>query len=84
MIQTISTFYRRSLADDPTSDVPLREEFALQQLYLDIEAVRFPAPAARALSSARRARGRAGAGDDPAAAGRELGQARGRAELAAR
>jgi signal transduction histidine kinase len=42
MIQTISTFYRRSLADDPTSEVPLREEFALQKLYLDIEAVRFP------------------------------------------
>jgi hypothetical protein len=42
MIQTISTFYRRSLADDPTSDVPLREEFALQKLYLDIETVRFP------------------------------------------
>ncbi|RIV92328.1 sensor histidine kinase [Aurantiacibacter xanthus] len=43
MIQTISTFYRRSLADDPTSDVPLRNEIALQQLYLEIEAVRFPA-----------------------------------------
>ncbi|MEO0062218.1 MAG: hypothetical protein RLZZ08_778 [Pseudomonadota bacterium] len=43
MIQTISTFYRRSLAADPTADVPLREEFALQKLYLDIEAVRFPA-----------------------------------------
>jgi signal transduction histidine kinase len=42
MIQTISTFYRRSLADDPTSDVPLREEFALLKLYLDIESVRFP------------------------------------------
>ena len=42
MIQTISTFYRRSLADDPTADVPLREEFALQKLYLDIEAIRFP------------------------------------------
>lgn len=42
MIQMISTFYRRSLADDPTSDVPLREEIALQRLYLDIEAVRFP------------------------------------------
>ena len=42
MIQTISTFYRRSLADDPTADVPLREEFALQKLYLEIEAVRFP------------------------------------------
>lgn len=42
MIQTISTFYRRSLADDPTSDVPLSEEFALQRLYLEIEGVRFP------------------------------------------
>lgn len=42
MIQQLSTFYRHSLADDPTADVPLREEFALQQLYLDIEAVRFP------------------------------------------
>ena len=42
MIQTLSTFYRRSLADDPTSDVPLREEFALQKLYLEIESVRFP------------------------------------------
>ena len=30
MIQALSSFYRRSLADDPTSDVPLREEFALQ------------------------------------------------------
>jgi len=42
MIQTISTFYRHSLADDPTSDVSLEDEFALQKLYLDIEAVRFP------------------------------------------
>ena len=42
MIQTISTFYRRSLADDPTADVPLSAEFELQKLYLDIEAVRFP------------------------------------------
>lgn len=42
MIQTLSTFYRRSLADDPTSDVTLREEFALQKMYLEIEAVRFP------------------------------------------
>ena len=42
VIQTLSTFYRRSLADDPTADVPLREEFALQKLYLDIEAIRFP------------------------------------------
>ena len=42
MIQTISRFYRRSLADDPTADVTLEEEFDLQRLYLDIEEVRFP------------------------------------------
>ncbi len=42
MIHMISTFYRRSLADDPTSEVPLRDEIALQRLYLDIETVRFP------------------------------------------
>ena len=42
MIQTISNFYRHSLADEPTSDVALADEFALQRHYLDIEAVRFP------------------------------------------
>ncbi len=42
MIQTISRFYRHSLADEPTGDVYLKDEFDLQQLYLDIEAVRFP------------------------------------------
>ena len=42
MIQSLSAFYRRSLADDPTSDVRLRDEFELQKLYLDIEGVRFP------------------------------------------
>ena len=42
MIQTISTFYRRSLAGDPTGDMPLTEEIALQRLYLEIESVRFP------------------------------------------
>lgn len=42
MIQTISRFYRHSLADEPTSDVALADEFNLQKLYLDIEAVRFP------------------------------------------
>ncbi len=42
MIQTMSRFYRHSLADDPTSDVPLKDEFDLQKLYLDIEATRFP------------------------------------------
>ena len=42
MIQTISRFYRHSLATEPTADVGLRDEFDLQKLYLDIEAVRFP------------------------------------------
>lgn len=42
MIQTISNFYRYSLADDPSSDVELAEEFKLQRQYLEIEQVRFP------------------------------------------
>ncbi|HEX5644746.1 MAG TPA: histidine kinase, partial [Erythrobacter sp.] len=42
MIQTMSRFYRHSLADDPTGDVLLADEFDLQKLYLDIETVRFP------------------------------------------
>ena len=42
MIQTISRFYRHSLANEPTADVALRDEFDLQRLYLDIQAGRFP------------------------------------------
>ncbi len=42
MIQTMSRFYRHSLADELTNDVALRDEFDLQRLYLAIEAVRFP------------------------------------------
>lgn len=42
MIQTISRFYRHSLANEPTSDVALKDEFDLQKLYLAIEQVRFP------------------------------------------
>src|SRR3990167_3030458 len=42
MIQSISRFYRHSLAGDPTADMPLEDEIALQRHYLDIEAVRFP------------------------------------------
>ncbi len=42
MIQTISRFYRHSLADDPTGDVTLEDEIDLQEHYLDIESVRFP------------------------------------------
>jgi LytS/YehU family sensor histidine kinase len=42
MIQTLSTFYRHTLSGDPTSDMSLADEIELQQLYLKIEAVRFP------------------------------------------
>ncbi len=42
MIQTISSFYRHSLTNEPTSDVPLEQEFDLQKHYLNIEEVRFP------------------------------------------
>jgi two-component system LytT family sensor kinase len=42
MIMNLSTFYRTSLSDDPGEDVPLRDEIMLQQLYLDIEMIRFP------------------------------------------
>ncbi len=42
MIQSISRFYRHSLANEPTSDVRLADEFDLQRQYLEIEGVRFP------------------------------------------
>jgi two-component system, LytTR family, sensor kinase len=42
MIQTLSAFYRRSLAADPTGDIALEAEIALQRAYLEIEGVRFP------------------------------------------
>jgi two-component system LytT family sensor kinase len=42
MILKLSTFFRSSLSLDPTDDVTLAEEIALQRLYLDIEMVRFP------------------------------------------
>ncbi len=42
MIQTISRFYRHSLADDSTGDVTLEDEIDLQEHYLAIESVRFP------------------------------------------
>lgn len=42
MIQSISRFYRHSLAGDPTSDVMLADEFDMQRQYLEIETVRFP------------------------------------------
>ena len=42
MIDNLASFYRNALSQDPTGDVPLREEIRLQQLYLAIELVRFP------------------------------------------
>ncbi|MFN2472577.1 MAG: sensor histidine kinase [Sphingomicrobium sp.] len=42
MILKLSAFFRSSLTLDPTADVTLADEIALQQHYLDIETVRFP------------------------------------------
>src|SRR4051812_10965123 len=42
MIVNLSTFFRTSLALDPTQDITLAQEIEFQQLYLDIEKVRFP------------------------------------------
>ncbi len=42
MIQSLSRFYRHSLAGDMSADVDLADEFDLQREYLEIEKVRFP------------------------------------------
>jgi signal transduction histidine kinase len=42
MIQGLSSFYRHSLAEDPTGDVDLIDEVELQRHYLSVEALRFP------------------------------------------
>ncbi|HET7083349.1 MAG TPA: histidine kinase [Rhizomicrobium sp.] len=42
MIMNLATFFRTSLANDCCSDVPLSDEIRMQQLYLDIEKIRFP------------------------------------------
>ncbi len=42
MIQTLSNYYRRSLAEDPAGEVTLAQEIEQQRLYLELEAVRFP------------------------------------------
>jgi two-component system LytT family sensor kinase len=42
MIVNLSSFYRSSLTLDPGEDVTLAQEIELQELYLDIEKVRFP------------------------------------------
>jgi signal transduction histidine kinase len=41
MVLRLSNFFRTSLANDPTSDVPLAHEIALQRVYLEIEQARF-------------------------------------------
>ena len=42
MIQTLSNFYRASLAEDPMLDHSLAAEVEQQQRYLEIEGLRFP------------------------------------------
>lgn len=42
MIINLSSFFRASLVGDPSEDMRLAEEIRLQQLYLEIEQVRFP------------------------------------------
>jgi hypothetical protein len=73
MIQTISSFYRHSLTTDPTADVPLVDEIALQRHYLAIEGP-LPRAAARRIRCPRQCRTGLRAGHDPPAAGRKLDQ----------
>ncbi|HEY6049391.1 MAG TPA: histidine kinase [Sphingomicrobium sp.] len=42
MLLALSTFFRSTLSLDPSAEVSLAEEIALQRLYLDIEKARFP------------------------------------------
>ena len=42
MLRNLAAYYRNSLTVDPLADVSLSEEIAAQQLYIDIERVRFP------------------------------------------
>jgi putative ubiquitin-RnfH superfamily antitoxin RatB of RatAB toxin-antitoxin module len=42
MIVNLSTFFRSSLTLDPSEDISLAQEIDFQQLYLDIEKLRFP------------------------------------------
>ncbi|HYD38500.1 MAG TPA: histidine kinase [Allosphingosinicella sp.] len=42
MIVNLSTFFRSSLTLDPGEDIGLAQEIEFQQLYLDIEKLRFP------------------------------------------
>jgi hypothetical protein len=72
MLMALSTFFRTSLSMDPSADVSLSEEIALQRLYLDIEKVRFPIgwKSNDIPEDLPEARARA----DPPAAGRECDQ----------
>ena len=42
MIMNLATFFRSTLAADPTEDILLGDELRMQRLYLDIEQTRFP------------------------------------------
>lgn len=42
MVTRLAEFLRATLALDPLTDIPLEEELRIQQLYLDIEQIRFP------------------------------------------
>jgi two-component system LytT family sensor kinase len=42
MVTRLAAFFRSNLSADPLEDVQLSEEIAAQQLYLEIEQVRFP------------------------------------------
>ncbi len=42
MLVSLSSFLRTTLEIDPSEDVTLAQEIALQQLYLEIEQIRFP------------------------------------------
>lgn len=42
MVENLSDFLRAGLALDPNEDIPLAKEVELQEVYLAIEAVRFP------------------------------------------
>ena len=80
MITNLAVFFRTSLQGDPTKDVCLAEEIALQRLYLDIERVPVSgAPCLQDLSAAG-PRGPAGSRPHPAAGGGERRKARGVAD----
>ncbi|MBA3677185.1 MAG: histidine kinase [Sphingosinicella sp.] len=42
MVGRLADFFRMTMAVDPTSDISLKREIELQQVYLDIEQIRFP------------------------------------------